>query len=128
MARDGDASGVLARDGFRAEAAELSRGLLAAAESFGYRMPELHSGDSAKGASRPAPYPAACRPQAWSAAAAVAVTASALDLRPTGDREGVSVSPLADAALGHVTVEGIRVGSSFFRVHATSHGASADPA
>jgi glycogen debranching enzyme len=59
--------------GFREEARLLADGLLAAATSFDYRMPELHSGDSAAEFSRPVPYPAACRPQAWSAAAAIAV-------------------------------------------------------
>ncbi|MFJ6652943.1 glycogen debranching N-terminal domain-containing protein [Microbacterium sp. NPDC091313] len=46
-------------------------GLLAAAEGFGYRVPELHAGDAASETAVPTPYPAACRPQAWSAAAAV---------------------------------------------------------
>jgi glycogen debranching enzyme len=46
-------------------------GLLAAAEAFDYRVPELHAGDAAADVAAPAPYPAACRPQAWSAAAAV---------------------------------------------------------
>jgi len=63
----------LTRDGFHREAAELSEGLLRAAVAFDYRMPELHGGDAATDAPRPVPYPAACRPQAWSAAAAVAV-------------------------------------------------------
>jgi glycogen debranching enzyme len=63
----------LAREGLSAEATTLAEGLLAAAPAFDYRMPELHSGDSARELPRPVPYPAACRPQAWSAAAAVAV-------------------------------------------------------
>jgi len=63
----------LAREGFTAEAAVLSEGLLRAAVAFDYRMPELHSGDAASAYPAPAPYPAACRPQAWSAAAAIAV-------------------------------------------------------
>jgi glycogen debranching enzyme len=63
----------LAMDGFADAAAELSDGLLAAAASFDYRMPELHSGDARSEFSRAVPYPAACRPQAWSAAAAIAV-------------------------------------------------------
>jgi hypothetical protein len=63
----------LTRDGFTAEAAALSEGLLRAAVAFEYRMPELHSGDAAASFPAPAPYPAACRPQAWSAAAAIAV-------------------------------------------------------
>lgn len=72
----------LAREGFAAEAAQLSEGLLRAAVAFDYRMPELHSGDSAATQPSPAPYPAACRPQAWSAAAAVAVWAAARPRTP----------------------------------------------
>ena len=60
-------------DGFAraglAEAADgLVEGLLAASVAFEQRLPELWSGEGA-----PVPYPAACRPQAWSAAAAVVV-------------------------------------------------------
>ncbi|MCU1551599.1 MAG: amylo-alpha,6-glucosidase [Glaciihabitans sp.] len=62
--------------GFDSEAAVLTEGLLSAASAFDYRMPELHSGDSSTAFARPVPYPAACRPQAWSAAAAVQVMAS----------------------------------------------------
>jgi glycogen debranching enzyme len=63
----------LTADGVVDEARQLSEGLLRAAVAFDYRMPELHSGDAIAEAPRPAPYPAACRPQAWSAAAAVTV-------------------------------------------------------
>jgi hypothetical protein len=49
-------------------AAGLVEGLLRASVAFEQRLPELWSGEGA-----PVPYPAACRPQAWSAAAAVAV-------------------------------------------------------
>lgn len=59
------------RAGLHAEARETAEGMLRAAEAFDYRMPELHSGDSALDRAVPAPYPAACRPQAWSAAAAI---------------------------------------------------------
>ncbi|GAB3618338.1 glycogen debranching N-terminal domain-containing protein [Okibacterium endophyticum] len=59
--------------GLHNEAAVLAEGLLAAAEAFQFRMPELHSGDARSRFLVPTPYPAACRPQGWSAAAAVAV-------------------------------------------------------
>jgi glycogen debranching enzyme len=72
----------LGRAGFAAEAEQLTRGLLAAAQAFDYRMPELHSGDAASDVRYPSPYPAACRPQAWSAAAAVSVAATSLGLTP----------------------------------------------
>ncbi len=58
--------------GFDEVAASLAEGLLRASVGFEQRMPELHAGDSAM----LVPYPAACRPQAWSAAAAVVVAKS----------------------------------------------------
>ncbi|HEX5858384.1 MAG TPA: glycogen debranching N-terminal domain-containing protein [Microbacterium sp.] len=68
-------SSIIARGmalaGLHDEAGAVIEGLLAAAEGFGFRMPELHSGDPRSETSVPTPYPAACRPQAWSAAAAV---------------------------------------------------------
>ncbi|HEY0247238.1 MAG TPA: glycogen debranching N-terminal domain-containing protein [Gryllotalpicola sp.] len=63
----------LAQEGFAAEATRLAAGLVTAAEHFDYRMPELHSGDAHSAVAAPAAYPAACRPQAWSAAAAFVV-------------------------------------------------------
>lgn len=63
----------LAREGFTAEAAELAEGLLRAAVAFDYRVPELYSGESSDETPAPVPYPAACRPQGWSAASAIAV-------------------------------------------------------
>lgn len=63
----------LAREGHAVVASSLAEGLLRVAESTGFRMPELHSGDPASSTARPVPYPASCRPQAWSAAAAVVV-------------------------------------------------------
>ena len=58
----------LTRAGLADAADGLVEGLLAAAVAFDHRLPELWSGEGA-----PVPYPAACRPQAWSAAAAVVV-------------------------------------------------------
>lgn len=59
------------RAGLDDAARTVAESLLAAAEGFEYRVPELHAGDPATETSVPTPYPAACRPQAWSAAAAV---------------------------------------------------------
>lgn len=62
----------LLRAGFPDEAKRLAAGLLRASTAFDGRMPELFGGDAAA-AGTPLPYPAACRPQAWSAAAAIVV-------------------------------------------------------
>lgn len=104
------AVGGLAREGFRAEAAELSDGLLAAAAGFGYRMPELHSGDSAASTASPIPYPAACRPQAWSAAAAFAVLSARLGLRADAPHDRLEVDP--DPATGAIRVTNLRFAGS----------------
>jgi glycogen debranching enzyme len=100
----------LAKEGFAAEAGLLASGLLAAASGFDYRMPELHSGDSAVLVATPVPYPAACRPQAWSAAAAVSVLGSALGLLPDAASATLSVSP--SAIVGAISVSGLRLGEA----------------
>lgn len=64
-------------EGFTAEARVLAEGLLAAAGSFGHRLPELFAGVTAAESGRAVPYPASCHPQAWSSASAV-VLAQAL--------------------------------------------------
>ena len=61
----------MVRAGLVAQARRVVDGMLDAAEGFVYRVPELHSGDPRSETEVPTPYPAACRPQAWSAAAAV---------------------------------------------------------
>ena len=98
----------LARDGFRNEADELVRGLLAAASGFDYRMPELHSGDASATVAAPVPYPAACRPQAWSAAAAISVLGSVLGLRPDAQAGELGVSPTA--VVGALSIDGLVFG------------------
>jgi glycogen debranching enzyme len=64
----------LSRAGLHQPARRLAEQLLVAAEAFGWRVPELHGGDADDEVPRPTPYPAACRPQAWAAAAAVTAT------------------------------------------------------
>lgn len=98
----------LARDGFGAEAEQLADGLLRAAEGFHYRMPELHSGDSTSDTASPIPYPAACRPQAWSAAAAVAVLTARLGLVGDAQAGTLTVDPIP--GVGTIEVEGLRFG------------------
>ena len=88
----------------------LADGLLAAAEAFGYRLPELHGGEGRGDAPVPVPYPASCRPQAWAAASAVAVLAAVLGLEPAVLGGHAAPRPLRDAAgapvLGAVAVLG----------------------
>ena len=83
----------LRAEGYEAEALRVADGLVRAADAFGYQIPELYSGDS--GENGPSPYPAACHPQAWSAASAVSVLSLLLGLEPGSTKPTPSNSPLA---------------------------------
>lgn len=82
-------------------------GLLAAAEGFSCRMPELYGGTPRTGGAPPLAYPAACRPQAWSAASSVAVLAELVGLHADVPGGSVRLAPLA--AAGRIAVEGLHV-------------------
>lgn len=89
-------------------ALSLAEGLLSAAAGFHYRLPELYSGAVRDGRWAPPPYPAACRPQAWSAAASVALLGSLVGIRPHIPAGRLEFRPLggANARLG---VRGLKV-------------------
>ena len=90
------------------EAAPVGEALLAALHAFDGRPPELFAGDARSEHPVPIPYPAACRPQAWSAAAAVSLTSSLLGLRPNRDAEaGVTLDPLRPWTSGVTTLSGL---------------------
>ncbi|GAA4559324.1 amylo-alpha-1,6-glucosidase [Planotetraspora kaengkrachanensis] len=112
----------LARAGHGAQAASLAEGLLAAGESFGYRLPELYAGDAREVVGRPVPYPAACRPQAWSAAAAVTIAHVALGLYPDVPEGRVTLRPLPGAPFGAVSVQGLQVAGAEVRVSVGADG------
>lgn len=109
----------LMREGHREEAAALARALLDSAEAFDYRWPELYAGEPMMGG--PAPYPASCRPQAWSAASAGVLVTVALGLRPDG-AGGLRVEPPSRAPFGTVRVEGLRFHGHPFSVEAGPGG------
>lgn len=89
-------------------AERLIDGLLAAAEGFGYRIPELYGGHDRDHSATPVPYPASCHPQAWAAAASVAVLTSLLRLQPEIPRGRIRVEPMS-TSLGLRSVEGLHL-------------------
>jgi glycogen debranching enzyme len=109
-------SGVVAK---RA-ASSLIEGLLAAAEGFTYRMPELYGGHDRTGQSRPLAYPASCRPQAWAAASAVSVLTALVGLRPDVPGRTVRFDPLPGS--GPLAVGGLDIAGSSLFVRLTESG------
>ena len=96
-------------DGHDELAASLLTGLLAAAAGFADRLPELYAGVQA-GGSAPLPYPASCRPQAWSAAAGSCLATLPLGLRPDVPGGRLAVRPSGRRPWGELSVDGLRLG------------------
>lgn len=105
----------LAKDGHTSEAAQLAAGLLNAAESFQYRLPELHGGDSFADIPTIISYPAACRPQAWSAASAVAIIQTLLGLQADVPAGTLTVNP-TETPVGAIHAAGLCIAGHRFSI------------
>ncbi len=100
----------LSREGHRGLAFRLAQALLAASPAFDYRMPELLHGTDPGEEVAPLPYPASCRPQAWSAAAGIAIATAALDLQVDVPRGRVEIAPIPEFAdWWPLTITGLRI-------------------
>ncbi|POX48929.1 glycogen debranching N-terminal domain-containing protein [Streptomyces sp. Ru72] len=112
----------LVRAGFSQAAASLAAGLLTASADFDARLPELFAGHGAQAGTRPAPYPASCRPQAWAAASAVLVVQAALGLETDVPGGTVTVTPTFADAYGPLTVTGLRAADGSLDVAIAADG------
>ncbi|WP_374776176.1 glycogen debranching protein [Streptomyces sp. NBC_01310] len=112
----------LAQAGFEKEAAGLLRGLLDAAETFGYRLPEMFAAEQRTAGSAPVPHPAACRPAAVAAAAGIHALIALAGIRPDAPSGTVALAPLADAPLGALRLSGLRVSGEPFAVRISRLG------
>jgi glycogen debranching enzyme len=106
----------------REAAASLISGLLAAAPAFDFRLPELYGGESAGGGRLPVAYPAACRPQAWSAAAALEIVSAVLGLEPDVPAGRLRLRPLRPSPVGELTVQGLRIAGEPLDLRLTAGG------
>jgi glycogen debranching enzyme len=102
--------------------AHLIQGLLAAAPAFDYRLPELFGGQSADELTHPCPYPAACRPQAWSAASCGVLLSTILGLRPDVPSGVLHLAPLRPSPVGALTVRNLRVRGEPLDLHVSADG------
>ncbi|HEU4811400.1 MAG TPA: glycogen debranching N-terminal domain-containing protein [Nocardioides sp.] len=113
----------LVAEGHLDTAAALGAGVLAAAEGFGYRLPELYGGDAAADVPFPMAYPAACRPQAWSAAAPLAVLLALTGVRVDAARRLVTHPARTTTRLGAFSLRGLRLAGSDLSIHVAADGA-----
>ncbi|SDK32463.1 glycogen debranching N-terminal domain-containing protein [Streptomyces indicus] len=112
----------LAAAGFEKEAGALMAGVLAAAEHFGGRLPEMYAGEQRVAGGAPLPHPAACRPAAASATAVIHVILTQVGIRPDAVAGTVSLVPMGSAPLGELSLTGLRVAESPFAVRISRLG------
>uniref|UniRef100_UPI0035CD18E4 amylo-alpha-1,6-glucosidase n=1 Tax=Streptomyces sp. TRM64462 TaxID=2741726 RepID=UPI0035CD18E4 len=112
----------LAAAGYEKEASGLLRGLIDAAEAFGYRLPEMYAGEQRTADGAPVPHPAACRPAAVAAAAAVHVLAALVGIRPDAPARTVALQPVRCAPLGAIRLSGLCVAGEPFAVRVSRLG------
>ncbi|HET7762855.1 MAG TPA: glycogen debranching N-terminal domain-containing protein [Phycicoccus sp.] len=113
----------LMRYGHVAEATRVARAVLDAAAATGGRLPELFCGFERENGMPPVPYPTACSPQAWSAAAPLLLLRTLLRLEPRVPEGRVHLAPAVPEELLPLTVTGLNVAGSSVTVEVDTDGA-----
>ncbi|HLY35011.1 MAG TPA: amylo-alpha-1,6-glucosidase, partial [Jatrophihabitantaceae bacterium] len=108
----------LMRYGFVDEAQRVAVSLLDAAKSFSHRLPELFCGFDRAEFTAPVPYPAACSPQAWAAAAPISLLRTLLQLEPQLPST-VRCAPRVPKKLLPMRVSGLRLGAALVTIDVT---------
>jgi glycogen debranching enzyme len=100
----------LRRAGCHEEANRVAAALLAAAECFGGRLPELFAGLTPGDLAKPVPYPAACSPQAWASASPLLLVRALLGLEPDIPSHRVQLDPSLPEGASQLRIERLPVG------------------
>ncbi len=115
------ASGLM-RYGFVEQSQRVALGLLDAAEHFGGRLPELYCGFDRSEFPEPVPYPTACSPQAWAAAAPLYLLRTLLRFDPWVPAGRVWCSPVLPERLLPLRIENVRLAGTEIALEVTSEG------
>ncbi|MFF1254107.1 glycogen debranching N-terminal domain-containing protein [Pseudarthrobacter sp. NPDC058329] len=111
------ATGMM-RYGFVEEARQLATGIIEAAEHFDGRLPELFCGFDRGEFPGPVPYPTACSPQAWAAAAPVQLARILLRFDPDFTRGVVHLAPILTEQIGGFSAENVLLDTSRVTIRA----------
>jgi glycogen debranching enzyme len=114
----------LMRYGFVEEASRITSGLFEAASYFGGQLPELFCGFDRRDFPQPVPYPTACSPQAWAAAAPVQLARILLRFDPDFTRDVVHLAPILPAEISEFLAENVVLGRSKVTIRATQRAES----
>ena len=114
----------LAGAGFGDAAGHLGSELIAAADALpASQVPELFGGFDRIPGGSPVPYPGACVPQAWAAAAPLLILRSLLGLRPDAAGRRLEIHrPRLPNGVQELAIEGLRVGDARVDLHLAARG------
>jgi glycogen debranching enzyme len=115
------AAANLAAAGHGAAAERIACGLIDASATFRNRLPELFSGEQRSDGMPPLPYPAACRPQAWSAAAAVMLVRCLLGVDPHVPARTIRLQPVWPPPFSRLDVSGLQVAGQSLSLSVLEH-------
>jgi glycogen debranching enzyme len=102
----------MARYGDKAGAARTIAEMVATAKAFpDWRIPELFGGQPKRPGVSPTPYPVACVPLAWSAAATFLCIRTMLGLSVAPDGSAVTLDPLLPEGVDRFEASALRVGT-----------------
>jgi glycogen debranching enzyme len=116
----------LMRYGFVEEARRLATGIIDAAEHFDGRLPELFCGFDRGEFPGPVPYPTACSPQAWAAAAPIQLIRALLRFDPVFTRGVVHLAPILPEDMGDFQAANVLLDTSRITIRAHGTGGSID--
>ena len=116
----------LALAGHGVAATRLIGGLVEAARAFRGRLPELFGGEQRVDGLPPLPYPAACRPQAWSAASSVLLLRCLLGLDVHAPDGVVRLRPVWPPPYAPLEVADLRLASGTLTVVVEREGVRVD--
>ncbi|MDG4831634.1 glycogen debranching N-terminal domain-containing protein [Solwaraspora sp. WMMD1047] len=115
----------LTQYGLRDEANRLALALLAAADHFDQRLPEVFAGFSRDDGPFPVPYPTPCSPQAWASGAPLQLIGSILGLDA---RDGqLTVLPQVPAELGTIRIDRLQAFGRRWFIEATGADSRVTP-
>ena len=110
----------LMRYGFVDQSLRVIDAVLAAAECFGGRLPELFTGLERAAYPRPVSYPSSCSPQAWAAAAPLQMMRSLLRFDPALPDGRIYIDPVLSGPVAALNVRGVPLGGARVDLAATA--------
>ncbi|MET4144612.1 glycogen debranching enzyme [Arthrobacter sp. UYCo732] len=116
----------LMRYGFIDEAQRIAYGLFEAAEHFGGRLPELFCGLDRERFPNPVPYPAACSPQAWAAAAPIHLIRMLMRFDPALPWNELWLAPELPKGFGQFRIDNVPFAGNRLTINITQDSVTVD--